>query len=704
MGHSTGGAGGSPASPRHRTARFSHIKSSSSTVTVNLLKMKKSAHKKVLSISHAYSKQVEREWKGILSALLLTAMTYAVGLLIVGEELLPYSPGFAVFILFVTSHFLGWVASMVRLPPLLGMLLAGVLLKNLPGDPVQGLTETWSATIRVAGLSIIFIRSGLELDWRAFKKIGMVAVRLTVIPGVSEALLTGLAAMGFFQMNVFMGLTLGFILAAVSPAVVVNGMFALQKAGYGVAKGIPSLVVAAASFDDVVAITGYSLFIGLAVPSGSLALSIAHGPLNVVLGMGGGTVGGLLLSLTKLWRHRWQRSFATFITGQLMMAFFVYFHFKGAGAMASLVMGITAMICWEAGWPSFASLGPSRHYAHQAEADMAMIWKVFGQPLLFSVIGTAMDFSTISTQTIPFAIAIIGIGLAVRLPAAWLVVYGAGLSTKERMFIALSWIPKATVQAALASAPLDVIYRTMMTDPNWMGECSNPDSPYHGNQDFENFCVYEDWANDIIATAVFAIIITAPIGLIIFENLGPKWLTKDTKDSDNDKPTMSNANAAPDTRGDDTAALSPPDNAAGQGKVVANMGSHLHLADLHLQKIVEMADGMHSHDDESASAAAQAELKDALVNLRRHLVEIEFANTPADMETAGQFFRIQEMEKYWAETNKQAGSSSRRSSGSGSNEEVVEEGADVDESTDSAGATPGPDQEGKLSERFPDNV
>lgn len=59
----------------------------------------------------------------------------------------------------------------VGLPPLVGMLFAGVLLRNLPSDPVQGLPESWSAAIRVAGLSLIFARSGLELDYRAFKKV-----------------------------------------------------------------------------------------------------------------------------------------------------------------------------------------------------------------------------------------------------------------------------------------------------------------------------------------------------------------------------------------------------------------------------------------------------------------------------------------------------------------------------------------------------
>jgi solute carrier family 9B (sodium/hydrogen exchanger), member 1/2 len=102
-------------------------------------------------------------------------------------------------------------------------------------------------------------RSGLELDIGTLRKAGGAAVRLTVCPGVAEALVVGGLAVAIFKMPIALGLTLGFILAAVSPAVVVSGMFDLQRRGFGVKKGIPSIVVAASSFDDVVAITGGQL-------------------------------------------------------------------------------------------------------------------------------------------------------------------------------------------------------------------------------------------------------------------------------------------------------------------------------------------------------------------------------------------------------------------------------------------------------------
>jgi hypothetical protein len=279
----------------------------------------------------------------------------------------------------------------IKLPPLVGMLFAGVLLRNLPGDPVQGLPYLWAGTIRVGALSVIFIRSGLGLNWRAFKSIGWVALRLTVIPCVCEAVVVALVAMALFKMEALLAFALGFMIAAISVAVIVNGYFALQKTGYGVLKSIPSLCVASASFDVVVAITGYSLFIGLALPSDAFGLSVSRGPLTIILGVSGGVFGGLVLSATSIWVTRGQRSLACFLMGQLLMAMFSYADFKGSGALASLFLGITAMIAWEQGFPKFWSKGPCSHYTDEVEADLAVLWKAVAMVRDLSLLRSSRD-------------------------------------------------------------------------------------------------------------------------------------------------------------------------------------------------------------------------------------------------------------------------------------------------------------------------
>lgn len=63
-----------------------------------------------------------------------------------------------------------------------------------------------------------------------------------------------------------------FVLAAVSPAVVIPSMITLQQKGLGVTKGIPTLVVAAASVDDILAISMFGVLLGISFSTGGIQL------------------------------------------------------------------------------------------------------------------------------------------------------------------------------------------------------------------------------------------------------------------------------------------------------------------------------------------------------------------------------------------------------------------------------------------------
>jgi len=91
----------------------------------------------------------------------------------------------------------------------------------------------------------------------------------------------------------------------------------------------------------------------------------------------------------------------------------------------------------------------------------------------------------------------------------------AGLSTKEQLFVALSWLPKATVQAAFCSYPADKIALIQ-------------DFDFGGNRTAEEWReIWTGWGEDIMVTGGLAILMTAPLGLIIIQKLGPKWLEQD---------------------------------------------------------------------------------------------------------------------------------------------------------------------------------
>ena len=197
-----------------------------------------------------------------------------------------------------------------------------------------------------------------------------------------------------------------------------------------------------------------------------------------------------------------------FACGLAVMYFAVYFHYNSMGALGALVIGLTAARCWGDGRMGSLSLAPNHHFPHEVEHDVARVWRLVAAPLLFAVIGASIDFSEIAGSTIPKAIIVIICGVTLRCITAVVVTWGADLSVKERVFIGLSWIPKATVQAALGSIPLTLIEENMSAD----------DDNYHE---------YEEWGKAILVTAVFAILITAPIGVICIDYFGPRWLDQE---------------------------------------------------------------------------------------------------------------------------------------------------------------------------------
>lgn len=147
------------------------------------------------------------------------------------------------------------------------------------------------------------------------------ALRLALLPGLVEAFYDGGLAVAIFNMPVLLAFTMGFILKAVGPGLVVPLMFRLQKEGWGKDQGIPPTVVIAASFDDIVAITGYSIFSHIAITggSGSLAWQIASGPLQVVFGILGGLLLGCCLGATKIFDTRLKRVLGTYGSGELAL-------------------------------------------------------------------------------------------------------------------------------------------------------------------------------------------------------------------------------------------------------------------------------------------------------------------------------------------------------------------------------------------------
>jgi len=190
------------------------------------------------------------------------------------------------------------------------------------------------------------------------------------------------------------------------------------------------------------------------------------------------------------------------------MYFMDHFHFDGAGALGALTLGVTSSVLWRSGRPRFLSVGPGPAFARDVEHGVGSLWWWLAQPLLFGCIGTNLNFSKLgkASQWVRESCAVIFSGWLPRPLITALVVGGGGganaLSRREQGFVGAAWLPKASVQAALASAPLDAIVSRGLGQ-EWV-----------------------DWGQQIQLTAILAILICGTTGIIAVNVLAPLWLEK----------------------------------------------------------------------------------------------------------------------------------------------------------------------------------
>ncbi|KAL8579405.1 hypothetical protein ACOMHN_026770 [Nucella lapillus] len=363
---------------------------------------------------------------------------------------LPGGVVFPMFVFFLGCWCGGYLIALINLPPLFGMLLMGMVLGNVPGlDVGRQIDPAWSSTARNTALTVILLKAGLGLDPVALYKNALVVLRLAFCPSLVEAAVNSVAAHFVLGFSWPWAVLLAFVLSVVSPAVVVPSMLALSDEGYGLNKGIPTLVIAAVSMDAVLAITGFGVMLGIVFSTSDIAWAIVKGPVEIVVGTVGGCAAGVLLWYIPQKSSPHPVLFrTTLLFGAGLVSIFgsKYMGWSGCGPLACLAVAFVAALGWRHEYP--------KGQKTPMEQAIGVLWLLL-QPLLFGLIGAKVDFSRLEPHTVGLGAAVLFSGMAFRLGVAFLTVLRSELNTKERLFIPLTWIPKATVQAAIGGIALD---------------------------------------------------------------------------------------------------------------------------------------------------------------------------------------------------------------------------------------------------------
>ncbi|MGM0471689.1 MAG: cation:proton antiporter [Bacillota bacterium] len=384
-------------------------------------------------------------------------------------------------IIIICGLVLSKIFNQIGLPGLLGMLLLGVIIGPYGLNLISPELLEISPDLRKIALIIILIRAGLGLKKDTLKRIGIPAVKMSFIPGLLEGFTIMLTATYLLDISLVEAGILAFVIAAVSPAVIVPQMLNLIERQRGAKKGIPTLVLAGASIDDVVAITLFSTFLGFyGGASINLTWKLLNIPISIILGIGLGvvTAWGLIYCFKKFNLRDTKKVLFTLSVALLLTI--VEDKLANIISIASL-LGIMTL--------GFIIKEKYETIAKELASKFNKIW-VFAELLLFVLIGAEVNID-VAFQSGLIGITIIAIGLIARSSGVLISLINTELDIKERLFCVIAYLPKATVQAAVGAVPLAQGVES--------GEL-------------------------ILALAVLAIVITAPLGAAGIKFSGERWL------------------------------------------------------------------------------------------------------------------------------------------------------------------------------------
>lgn len=378
---------------------------------------------------------------------------------------------------------LGALAKRLGLPSLVGMLIAGMILGPYALDLLSDSLLNISADLRQLALIIILTRAGLSLDVAALKKVGRPAVLMCFVPACFEIAGMVVLAPRLLGVSTLDAAIMGAVVGAVSPAVIVPRMIRLSEEGWGVDRGIPQLILAGASVDDVFVIVMFTAFTGLASGGQGLTVGTVAGvPLSILTGVAAGLLLGWLLAQ---WFRLVHMRDSVKVVILLSLAFLLVaaedalegvFPFSGLLAVMAAGVGIQR-------WRDVV--------AQRLSLKFSKLW-VAAEVALFVLVGAAVDLRYALSAGVMAVLAVLG-ALCFRALGVLVCVSGAHFSGKEKLFCVLGYLPKATVQAAIGGVPLAM----------GLG-CGQI----------------------VLTVAVIAILVTAPLGALAIDRSYPKLLTQ----------------------------------------------------------------------------------------------------------------------------------------------------------------------------------
>lgn len=354
----------------------------------------------------------------------------------------------SLLIIGILANYSGLIAEKLKLPSLIGMMIVGMLIGPSYLNLVpQGTLEISSTIKDVALVTVLFI-GGLGISLDQIKQIGRPAVLLSVVPATLEGFVIAFLSMKFLGFTFIQGAILGFIIAAVSPAVLIPSMISLIDRKVGQDKAIPQMLLVGASADDTIAITLFTTFLGVYLQnqkgeSISIVSQLISIPISIFASI---LVAFLLFKISEFALRKVKNDYIKVVVVFIISLMMRYVE---KTTHTQYLNSLLAVMIY-----GFFIRNYMKESAQFILDKMNNIWK-YGKLYLFSFVGMAIN-PTLVGEYIYVGLFMLTISLSFRSVGVLLALTGTNLNLKERIFCVIAYLPKATVQSAKSSIPFQM--------------------------------------------------------------------------------------------------------------------------------------------------------------------------------------------------------------------------------------------------------
>lgn len=389
----------------------------------------------------------------------------------------------SLFLIFLLGFIGGYLLEKIRIPKIVWYLILGILLGPSLLNIVDNSLLNISSYLRQIALVIILTRSGLSLNLKNLKEIGRAAILMCFIPASFEIIGIVIFAPILLGISYFEAMLLGSVLAAVSPAIVVPRMIKLKNEGYGKVTHVPEIIMAGSSCDDIYVIVLFYSFKNLVASNSFSTLTLLKIPSSIILGILLGFLVGIIIVKTfKKININTPYKIIIMLSssfGMLYLEEFLDKYVSISALLGIIVMGIIVSKYL-------------KEDVNKIKQGYESLWNGF-EILLFALVGCITDINLAFSKEGALILGLILLGLVFRSIGVLLCVIKTKYTWKEKLFLIISYLPKATVQASIGGIALKEGL-----------PCGTL----------------------ILTAGVVAILVTAPLGAILMDTLTNKLLTR----------------------------------------------------------------------------------------------------------------------------------------------------------------------------------